>query len=55
MWVGTLLGHSEESAQHWGALERHNALRYPQRMLVSTTPLSIYELRVVLRGISPLI
>jgi len=30
-------------------------LRYPQRMTTTTTPLSIYQLRIVLRGISPLI
>ena len=38
-----------------GALERHDALRYPQRMTSIATPLSIYQLRIVLRGISPLI
>jgi hypothetical protein len=38
-----------------GALERHEALRYPQRMTISTTPLSIYQLRSVLRSINPLL
>jgi hypothetical protein len=38
-----------------GALERPDALRYPQGMTTSTTQLSVYQLRIVLRGISPLI
>jgi hypothetical protein len=45
-----------ESAKYrGGALERYDALRYPQRMTASATPLSIYQLRIVLRGVSPLI
>ena len=38
-----------------GALEWPDVLRYPQRMTTAATPLSIYQLRIVLRGISPLI
>ena len=38
-----------------GVLERHAALRYPQGMTTSPTSLNIYRLRIVLRGISPLI
>jgi hypothetical protein len=38
-----------------GALKRHTALRYSQRMTTAAPLLSIYQLRVVLRGISPLI
>ena len=30
-------------------------LRYPQRMTTAATPLNIYQLRIVLRGMSPLI
>jgi Plasmid pRiA4b ORF-3-like protein len=30
-------------------------LRYPQGLATSSTPLSVYQLRIVLRGISPLI
>jgi hypothetical protein len=36
-------------------LESWDALHYPQRMTTSTTLLSMYQLRIVLRGISPLI
>jgi Plasmid pRiA4b ORF-3-like protein len=36
-------------------LERYEALRYSQRMTIAATPLSIYPLRIVLRGVSPLI
>jgi hypothetical protein len=38
-----------------GALERHAIRRYPQHMTASATLRSIYQLRAVLRGISPLI
>src|SRR2546428_6134436 len=38
-----------------GALERPDALPYPQRMTTATPLLIIYQLPIVLRGISPLI
>jgi Plasmid pRiA4b ORF-3-like protein len=38
-----------------GALEKYDAVRYAQRMTTSARPCNIYQLRVVLRGISPLI
>ena len=43
-----------ESAKYRVTLEWHYALRYPQRMTASSTPFSVYQLRVVLRGMSPL-
>ena len=46
----------QESAKYRGeTLERHDALRYSHCMITSASPLNVYELRVVLRGISPLI
>jgi hypothetical protein len=49
-------GPAHESAKYQGAvLERYAVLRYPQDMMTSATPLSLYQLRIVLCGISPLI
>jgi hypothetical protein len=38
-----------------GVLERDTALRHSQYMTASATPLSVYQPRTALRGISPLI
>jgi hypothetical protein len=38
-----------------GALEKYRAVRSAQRMTTAAIPFNIYQLRVALRGISPVI